>query len=732
MAIQDNSYEYLFEDSPTGGRSAMEQREDLANMLAEKQNPDSEVVTALAKQILASSNTSKWSGAGHGSAEANARDMARIMAGIGITDIKQFGPITQEVQEIIGNDDGGNPIYDTQTQKTFGNKETGQAVPLTYSGRQTGDFFGGTYAGKGNTGYGVRFDDQGNPFFYTQGASSNTLANLMQDMGPVFQIGLALATGGLSIPQQIAARMAVNVLSGQDMSDAVKSAAISMAVANIPGTDFMKDGAKYIKEMGLDPTITKTLTNSFQNAVTSGATAALRGQDISDAMLRGAATGGVNGAINALLNSADMTELTKDLSATQKRLVANAVTGVISGKPLDQVLINSAIAAASAEAKIHKPLSTKEYDELDDDEKKVYNEKGTKELYAYQQNIKNLNSLTTSGRTGGDMGGNDDPTNTSTNPAELVIAAQRRADEEAAAALLAEQERLAREAQQAADRARDEANRRTAEAKNLKDAEDARKAREEADRLAREVKENEIRITAKRKADEEAAARLAEQEELARKAQQAAIAPKSTPVPPENVVNITTRKAVPECPPGFVYDQDLKMCTPVEGTGTPPIDLPSKGKIEIVGKKDTCPIGTKLNLVTGECDPFWDEGGGDDPTTKPTTPATPSTPSTPPPTAVKPPAATTTKPTVTTPQVPASFVPSSGGAAMPAETTDPIYAGKMGDFNLFATLQEILANESGENASTKPNVKTKMATGGHLDDLLAEQMTVDDLLNLLR
>jgi hypothetical protein len=32
----------------------------------------------------------------------------------------------------------------------------------------------------------------------------------------------------------------------------------------------------------------------------------------------------------------------------------------------------------------------------------------------------------------------------------------------------------------------------------------------------------------------------------------------------------------------------------------------------------------------------------------------------------------------------------------------------------------------------KSKDKTKMATGGHLDDLLAEQMTVDDLLNLLR
>jgi hypothetical protein len=66
------------------------------------------------------------------------------------------------------------------------------------------------------------------------------------------------------------------------------------------------------------------------------------------------------------------------------------------------------------------------------------------------------------------------------------------------------------------------------------------------------------------------------------------------------------------------------------------------------------------------------------------------------------------------------------------ETTDPIYAGKMGNFNLFATLEELLADKSGENASANPKDKTKMATGGHLDDLLAEQISVDDLLKLLR
>jgi hypothetical protein len=128
------------------------------------------IIDNLVKQIQARSNTSQWTG-GYG-ADAATKDMARILAETGITDISQFGPITQEVQKIVGYEDWGDPIYQTVTEQTYGNKVTGQAVPNTYTTRQTGEFFGGTYEGKGNTGYGVQFDEQGNPSFYTQGASS--------------------------------------------------------------------------------------------------------------------------------------------------------------------------------------------------------------------------------------------------------------------------------------------------------------------------------------------------------------------------------------------------------------------------------------------------------------------------------------------------------------------------------------------------------------------------------
>jgi hypothetical protein len=154
--------------------------------------------------------------------------------------------------------------------------------------------------------------------------------------------------------------MAIQVLSGKDIGDAIKGAAISFAGSQIPGLDAVKDGASFIKDLGLSEALTNTLTNSFQNAVVSGGTALLSGKDVGSAMLAGAATGGVNGAVNALLGNI---EGFGSLTDSQKKMATNAVTGVISGKPLDQIVINSAIAAANsaiAEAKNTTGASTED------------------------------------------------------------------------------------------------------------------------------------------------------------------------------------------------------------------------------------------------------------------------------------------------------------------------------------------------------------------------------------
>lgn len=229
-----------------------------------------DIVDSLTKQILGSSDTSKWQG-GVGAEDA-AKDMAKIMAGIGITDISQFGKVTQTgLQEDVRPDgrggfvnlkgqpvdpagvvplemDGNIVGYSspTGTQETYGNKATGQAVPITYSERQTGNAFGGTFEGKGNTGYRVDFDASGKPVFYTTSASSR------DDIG-VFAPIIAAA-----------------------LTPVLGPAALSL----------------------LGPTASTLATSALTGALVGGSTAAITG----DSIAKGALLGGAGGAVSNLVS----------------------------------------------------------------------------------------------------------------------------------------------------------------------------------------------------------------------------------------------------------------------------------------------------------------------------------------------------------------------------------------------------------------------------------------------
>jgi len=189
-------------------------------------NPDV-AKTYLTQQILGQGTANQWSGEGFGSAQANAADMAKILSSIGITDISQFGKVTKEVPTY---DEFGTQIG-TEKVETFGNKVTGQAVPNTYSERQTGNFFGGTFAGKGNTGYGVQFDASGKPVFYTQGASSSDIGNLM----PLIQIGLMATGAGGLLGNALLGTGASQIASG-----ALGNAILGGVTSGIAGGDVLK------------------------------------------------------------------------------------------------------------------------------------------------------------------------------------------------------------------------------------------------------------------------------------------------------------------------------------------------------------------------------------------------------------------------------------------------------------------------------------------------------------
>jgi hypothetical protein len=188
--------------------------------------------TYLTQQILGQGTADQWTGEGKGSAQANAADMANILASIGITDINQFGQITKQVP-VTYTDENGN-TYDTgqtQTVTTYGNKVTGQEVPSTYGERQTGNAFGGTFAGKGNTGYRVEIAPNGTPVFYTTGASSSDAANWM----PIVQLALAATGAGGLLGNALLGAGASQVAAG-----ALGNAILGGVTTGIAGGDPLK------------------------------------------------------------------------------------------------------------------------------------------------------------------------------------------------------------------------------------------------------------------------------------------------------------------------------------------------------------------------------------------------------------------------------------------------------------------------------------------------------------
>jgi hypothetical protein len=111
-----------------------------------------------------------------------------------------------------------------QTKPVIVNKETGQELISQYGGRTdpSKGVFGGTYQGDGNTGYGVQFDAQGKPIFFTRGASSSDVA----DLGP-------LLTMASFIPGVAPFAQAINAAIAADRGDWL--AAIAGAAGAIPG-----------------------------------------------------------------------------------------------------------------------------------------------------------------------------------------------------------------------------------------------------------------------------------------------------------------------------------------------------------------------------------------------------------------------------------------------------------------------------------------------------------------
>ena len=269
----------------------------------------------LTQQILGQGTTEKWTGEGKGSAEANAADMANILAGIGITDITQFGKLPD-----------GN----------FGNKLTGQAVPSTYGERQTGNAFGGTFTGKGNTGYRVEFDASGKPLFYTTGASSSDVPSWVKP---------ALILGGAYLGLNAAGLL--GGAAGTAGMSAAELAQLDLALGGAGGTAGATSLGNALATGANVGTLTNLTGGSNAGLLTGGKTAAELAQlDLATGGVGG--TAGATSLSNALATGADVSTVT---SLTGGSGVFTGAAGGITAESVAQKLAADKLLTDAALAK---------------------------------------------------------------------------------------------------------------------------------------------------------------------------------------------------------------------------------------------------------------------------------------------------------------------------------------------------------------------------------------------
>jgi len=219
----------------------------------------------------------------------------------------------------------GVPMY--KSGEEFGNKETGQAITVD-NRRQGGEgLFGGTGAGKGNTGYRVHFGDDGTPYFYTTYASSNDLFNLFADnpiLGAIANVAAATFGGPLGVA-------ALQAAQGKNIQEIAKSALLTYV------------GGEVAKNIAGSQSLVSSVGQNTANIVakTAGQIVSSGGKaDIAQALIGN----GLDVGTNEVLKNIDGFQ---NLSLGEKTFVTNAVkTTIQNGGNLSiENLVNAALDA---------------------------------------------------------------------------------------------------------------------------------------------------------------------------------------------------------------------------------------------------------------------------------------------------------------------------------------------------------------------------------------------------
>lgn len=194
-------------------------------------------------------------------------------------------------------------------QTAYGNKVTGQAIPMEYD-RAKPDDWGGTFAGDSSSGFGVQFKPDGTPIFYTHydtvdqlggfGTIISVLAIIPSPIQPfamAANAAIALERGDVigAIAGAAGAGGFENVAAAANFANAVKNedlVGMITAGSNLAGVSTSNITQSIGESLGATSLVG---AKALGGAVLAGAGAAVRGEDAITAAITGAAAGAFSG-----------------------------------------------------------------------------------------------------------------------------------------------------------------------------------------------------------------------------------------------------------------------------------------------------------------------------------------------------------------------------------------------------------------------------------------------------
>jgi len=215
-------------------------------------------------------------------------------------------------------------------QTTYGNKVTGQAIPMEYSRAHPNDW-GGTFAGDSSSGFGVQFQPDGTPIFYTHYDTEDQLGGLGTIISVLAIIPSPIQPFAMAANAVIAAEKGdivgaiAGVAGAGGFSDVAAAANFANAVKNEDLIGMVTAGSNLagVSTSSITQSIGESLgatslvgAKALGGAVLAGAGAAVRGQDAITAAITGAAAGAFSGMKDdKIISNAASVDFTGGLTA---------------------------------------------------------------------------------------------------------------------------------------------------------------------------------------------------------------------------------------------------------------------------------------------------------------------------------------------------------------------------------------------------------------------------------